>query len=150
MKNALPRPRVHVGPNLTPMVDVVMCILIFFMLGSTFSRPEFYLSNTMPALNWDHTRTSGQRIIPPMRDLISIRMEGETPIVSAFGKQYRLAKDDRDPSAMIDEFPIKRAALSDDVQIVLAPEAGVSWQVVISVYDQLVSARFKHVAFAPV
>ena len=30
----------HVGPNMTPMVDVVMVILIFFMLGSSFTSPR--------------------------------------------------------------------------------------------------------------
>ena len=31
---------------MTPMVDVVMCILIFFMLGSSFIMPELFLKST--------------------------------------------------------------------------------------------------------
>ena len=33
----------HFGPNMTPMVDVVMVILIFFMAGSAVLGPEWLL-----------------------------------------------------------------------------------------------------------
>src|SRR4051794_7534069 len=41
----------HVGPNMTPMVDVVMCILIFFMLGSSFVVPELFLKSNTAAID---------------------------------------------------------------------------------------------------
>jgi len=31
------------GPNMTPLVDVVMCILIFLMMVGTFATGELYL-----------------------------------------------------------------------------------------------------------
>src|SRR5580765_6826661 len=36
------------GPNLTPMVDVVMVILIFLMLAGSFVGAEHYLVSNLP------------------------------------------------------------------------------------------------------
>src|SRR4051812_37590647 len=39
----------HLGPNMTPMVDVVMVILIFFMASTAFLGPEWFLKTHLPA-----------------------------------------------------------------------------------------------------
>jgi biopolymer transport protein ExbD len=36
------------GPNMTPMVDVVMVILIFFMASATFAGAEWFLKTAIP------------------------------------------------------------------------------------------------------
>src|SRR5882724_1819043 len=36
------------GPNMTPLVDVVMVILIFLMLAGQFGGAEHYLASNMP------------------------------------------------------------------------------------------------------
>ena len=38
----------HYGPNMTPMVDVVMVILIFFMASTAFLGPEWFLKTYLP------------------------------------------------------------------------------------------------------
>ena len=38
----------HAGPNMTPMVDVVMVILIFFMASTAFLGPEWFLKTHLP------------------------------------------------------------------------------------------------------
>lgn len=38
----------HFGPNMTPMVDVVMVILVFFMASAAFLGPEWYLKSLVP------------------------------------------------------------------------------------------------------
>src|SRR2546423_14060754 len=42
--------RVHYdsGPNMTPLVDVVMVILIFLMLAGSFAGAEHYLVSNLP------------------------------------------------------------------------------------------------------
>lgn len=37
-----------VGPNMTPMVDVVMVILVFFMASAAFLGPEWFLRTLVP------------------------------------------------------------------------------------------------------
>jgi len=38
----------HYGPNMTPMVDVVMVILIFFMASASVLGPEWFLRTSLP------------------------------------------------------------------------------------------------------
>lgn len=48
-RSALDRYSLHFGPNMTPMVDVVMVILVFFMTSAAFVGPEWFLSALLPA-----------------------------------------------------------------------------------------------------
>ena len=47
------------GPNMTPLVDVVMVILIFLMLAGSFGTNEHFLSNALPI------STRGVKGVPP-------------------------------------------------------------------------------------
>jgi len=40
----------HYGPNMTPMVDVVMVILIFFMASAAMLGPEWFLRTSLPVV----------------------------------------------------------------------------------------------------
>lgn len=41
----------HYGPNMTPMVDVVMVILIFFMASTAVLGPEWFLKTSLPVVS---------------------------------------------------------------------------------------------------
>jgi len=43
--------REHISPDLTPLIDVVFLILIFFMVSSTFKKEELALLLTLPKAN---------------------------------------------------------------------------------------------------
>jgi biopolymer transport protein ExbD len=47
-RDALAVHDLHFGPNMTPMVDVVMVILIFFMASATFVGSEWFLKTALP------------------------------------------------------------------------------------------------------
>lgn len=47
-RNALALHGLHFGPNMTPMVDVVMVILIFFMASAAFLGSEWFLRAAIP------------------------------------------------------------------------------------------------------
>ncbi|MGH7130661.1 MAG: ExbD/TolR family protein [Phycisphaerales bacterium] len=47
-RGALDLHRTHFGPNMTPMVDVVMVILVFFMVSAAFVGPEWFLRSMVP------------------------------------------------------------------------------------------------------
>jgi biopolymer transport protein ExbD len=46
-RDALYARSLHFGPNMTPMVDVVMVILVFFMASSAFVAPEWFLPSLL-------------------------------------------------------------------------------------------------------
>src|SRR5262247_325922 len=60
-------PPAHVAvPNLAPMIDVVMVILIFFMLGTTFAISEGMVKARLPATVTNAT-ASHVAMIPTVR-----------------------------------------------------------------------------------
>jgi len=49
--------REHIAPDLTPLIDVVFLILIFFMVSSTFKKEELALLLTLPMPKAPHKRS---------------------------------------------------------------------------------------------
>ncbi len=136
------RKAAHVGPNMTPMVDVVMCILIFFMLGSSFAVTSMYLSNATPAIDKKGLgNVAADSALPATQFDIEVKRVAGSTKVAAFGV---MVEDLDQLPAFLTE---KRKSMSDDVQIFILPSRHVSWQDVITVYDACVKARFKNVAF---
>ena len=45
------RRREHIAPDITPLIDVVFILLIFFLVSSTFKKDELALSLTLPRSN---------------------------------------------------------------------------------------------------
>ena len=43
--------REHIAPDLTPIIDIVFLILIFFMVSSTFKKEEMVLLLNLPKAN---------------------------------------------------------------------------------------------------
>jgi biopolymer transport protein ExbD len=75
-RNAQALYETHVGPNMTPMVDVVMVILIFFMASTAFLGPEWFLKSYLP------TRTANASVAaqPTRLRLTMSHSEGVTQI----------------------------------------------------------------------
>jgi biopolymer transport protein ExbD len=152
--------QVHIGPNMTPMVDVVMCILIFFMLGSTLATPELFLkSNTAAIDKAGLGDMAGTQKLPSVRMTIKLSrqaaVEGGQTLVSAFDSPpMRMSRvDEPDQSlnqAIFGRLADRRKTISDDVQVLIVPEANVPYQDVITIYDFCTKLKFKQVAFYPV
>lgn len=145
----------HVGPNMTPMVDIVMCILIFFMLGSSFAIQELYLAN-VPAVNTGGLGTQNSDAkLPAIKVRIVMRRVGETTKVIAFD-QAKEGIDDLYPTSggrskvddIRDLLISKREQLNKDVQVIIAPEQNVPYQDVVTMYSLCIRAKFENVAFA--
>lgn len=144
MRRIASRVRYHGGPNMTPMVDIVMCILIFFMLGSTFALPDLFLSANMPAVDKKGLGANpNDSSLPPVRMNLELMNVGGHTKVRAFG---HVAEDMQ--AQLLPLLNTKRADLSDDVQLLIVPEKSVPYQDVITVYDLCVQAGFKNVAFS--
>jgi len=62
----------HYGPNMTPMVDVVMVILIFFMASAVVLGPEFFVQARLPKSG------AVRRDAAPPPTRLTIRVERES------------------------------------------------------------------------
>lgn len=148
---------VHVGPNMTPMVDVVMCILIFFMLGSSLVVPDFFLkSNTAAVSKAGLGSESATAKLPSvmMKILLTRGTEnGGATMVAAFDTTP-VALTAPAAGARVEDNPVfQRLAsrtISEDVQVLIVPSSDVPWQDVITIYDFCTKLEFKQVAFYPV
>lgn len=143
-KKGLAKMSAHVGPNMTPMVDIVMCILIFFMLGSSFALPDLYLTNNTPAITkkglGEDDKTAS--VLPAVQDKLELKRLADKTKVFAFG----LMIEDLD-KALPEILGQKQRELSKDVQIIIVPEKAVKYQDVITVYEACMKAHFTNVAF---
>src|SRR4051812_46439089 len=154
-RGVMKKTAVHVGPNMTPMVDVVMCILIFFMLGSSLAMPDLFLkSNTAISKVGLGTEQSTQEL-PSVRMNIKLQRQGAETWVSAFDSPLMKMDKVDDPDqtnsqSVFARLSERRTTISDDVQVLIVPEKSVPYQDVITIYDFCTKLKFKQVAFYPV
>lgn len=72
----------HYGPNMTPMVDIVMVILVFFMASTAVMGPEWMLKSALPVKAAAAKPAADD---PSVRLEVSVRMEGGTCVVEGAG-----------------------------------------------------------------
>jgi len=139
-------PHAHVDmPNLAPMVDVVMCILIFFMLGTSFALSEGALPMQLPS-QVGPGGASVVSVVPVVR--IALRVDPQ----NAAGCRI-LVMEKQLPAhtfaalrAFMDE---KRDAGADPTgRVVISTEPSVEYQNVVSTMDACVRAGFSNIQFA--
>jgi len=140
-------------PNLAPMVDVVMVILIFFMLGTSFAIPEGILPTRLPSQVGPGGGAT-VTVIPAVRialleqqdgpKAISLDQKGACRIV-VMG--HELAENSFD--ALSGYLEAKRLAGADPTgRILIGAEPGVQYQHVISAMDASVRAGFSNILFS--
>jgi biopolymer transport protein ExbD len=156
-RGVLKKMSVNVGPNMTPMVDIVMCILIFFMLTTSIAAPNLFLKSNTAAISKEGLGTmEGDTKLPAVRMTIKLaRQAGET-WVSAFDNPLMVmdkigAGDGAHPNndKIFEILEARRKTISDEVQVLIAPDDKVPYQDVITIYDFCVKLKFKQVAFYP-
>lgn len=69
----------HYGPNMTPMVDVVMVILIFFMASAAILGPEWFVGARLPKTD----ASAPRQTTPPLRIRVSLSRDArEQPLAT--------------------------------------------------------------------
>lgn len=64
----------HYGPNMTPMVDVVMVILVFFMASAAILGPEWFVATRLPRAGAASASSSDT---PPLRLVVKSWVDGQ-------------------------------------------------------------------------
>jgi len=137
-------PQTHADiPNLAPMVDVVMVILIFFMLGTTFAISEGVLPTQLPSQIGPGGGAT-VTIVPAVRIALLEQPGGGCQIVVM---EHEL----RDNSfEALHEFMRGRIEARADPsgRVLIGAEPGVEYQHVISAMDACVRAGFNNIQFS--
>jgi biopolymer transport protein ExbD len=138
------------GPNMTPLVDVVMVILIFLMLAGSFSGADHYLQSNIP-----FTGTGAGQVAPPPGFVPDepLVIDVSAPVPGHWvARVGQIQVDNLDElvaqlSGMRQGF-VKSGTPIDKVIVVVSPMRNVKYQSVIDVYQAALTAEFTKVSFA--
>lgn len=131
--------QLHFGPNMTPMVDVVMVILIFFMASTALVGPEWLLRIALAKK--DQPNDTFQ--LGPADLLLTVStVRGELRF-SGFGKEA-LPIEDLANEAQIAARELGTAI--EQTRITIEARSGVSYEAVVRTHDILTKAGFDRVA----
>ncbi|MGH7178779.1 MAG: ExbD/TolR family protein [Tepidisphaeraceae bacterium] len=140
------------GPNMTPLVDVVMVILIFLMLTGSFVGAEHYLESNIPfSKHGAGSATPPPGGIPQDEPLI-INVEQNATRDGFVARVNTVAASDVDSLTAV--LVKKRQQLAgvgkppEKVQVVITPGQNVKYKYLIDVYQAANNAQFNKVAFA--
>lgn len=133
------------GPNMTPMVDIVMVILIFFMAGSVFLGPEWFLNVGMaPSVGAGETKSANRFELPVAREMVRLGVGADgSARVSGLGLEGGTVEG---LIARIEE--LRAQGMSAAVRVVIEPARGSAYQDVIRVYDACAGGGFAGVGLA--
>lgn len=129
-RSALRQWELRFGPNMTPMVDIVMVILIFFMAGTAFVGPEWFLRAALPAARAGPGPGEDPFALPPARFEISLLVDSGRTLATGVGL---VGAPLADLERALDD--LGREARGTGVIILLRPAAPVPYRDVIRVRD---------------
>ena len=140
------------GPNMTPLVDVVMVILIFLMLAGSFVGAEHFLVSNLPfSEKGAGAAAPPAGFIPdePLDIRVDPRATGDGFVASA--GQIRV---DNNQDALTQQLVRMRKQLNaagkptNTIQVKINPGKNVKYKHLIAVYEAALRAEFEKVAFA--
>ncbi len=153
MRNARANYDSHHGPNMTPMVDVVMVILIFFMASTAILGPEWFLRSGL-ASRATAAATSPDTDIRVRLELRREAGETATRVVlrergTTLGTQT--PEQVEIPFGQVREALSKRAERHGTINLVVLIDAGdlVPYDQVVQVHEWCAGLGIQRVGLAP-
>jgi biopolymer transport protein ExbD len=138
------------GPNMTPLVDVVMVILIFLMLAGSFVGAEHFLVSNLPLSQGG----AGSAELPAgfiPDEPLDIRVD--MPTSDRFLATAGQIRTDN-PQVLTEQLRRMREQLNaagqatDKIQVKISPGKNVKYKYLIAVYEAAMRADFTKIAFA--
>lgn len=126
--------------DLTPMIDTVMFLLIFFMVTTTLGQKETDLGITLPG-----TMDPGGPVDMPDEQIIEINPQGD---VSLNGRVYP-GKDMPDLLKTLVQYRLSSEAAKIKYMITIQADNAADYARVIDVMNVCAGAGIKNVTFGP-
>jgi biopolymer transport protein ExbD len=145
MRRGLPAPAGERIPNLAPMVDVIMVILVFFLLGASLELAKEGILQTELDTRSGPGEGTPIEIIPSVKIALEEVNGGRACKIYVMGEPLP-GNTFAHLRAYLNE---RRAAGADTSNpVVVAAQRGVRWRFVIKAMDVAVRAGFTNVQFA--
>lgn len=138
------------GPDMTPLVDVVMVLLIFLMMVGKFGGANRYLESDLPISS---AGASNEKIDPNLipKEPVVITVIQPTPDAFRAVNGGKInAGDEKELSGQLTQLLTGMKATGrkvDDIQVFIKPGKSVRYTYVIKVYTAAVSAGFTKIGF---
>ena len=138
------RPPLRIALNLAPMIDVTFLLLIFFLVTTTFKRPEGIFAAQMP-------RDAGRPVAPLPISPIIVRVSQPDPSFDAY--TIRIDNSTRHPNTFneLAGFLINLQAnpgFDRQTPVVIFPQPNVRWDHVVNCWNAAVRAKCANITFA--
>ena len=140
------------APNLTPVVNIAMVVLVVFMLTASFIEPQAYMQSQTALLEQGGTSNFDEDWTPPTPLPILVNMDVAVPSVFSASVGDQQTGDAAALTALLRE---KRVAFEaagtpiEDVQVEISPQSQTIWQHLLTVYEAAQRAGFTSVTFTP-
>jgi biopolymer transport protein ExbD len=144
------------GPNMTPLVDVVMVILIFLMLTGSFGAAAHFLPSSMPITMKGKGKIDPNKIPkvpdPQLEIFVSSRTSTDYIARLADGVQY-LNGVSPTGKTLVQALTEKREAhqamgkSADTLQVVLCPRLSTQYDHLMQVYEAAMKAKCPKIGF---
>jgi biopolymer transport protein ExbD len=126
----------HFGPNMTPMVDVVMVILVFFMASAAFLGPEWYLKSLVPQKPAEGAGEAGQAgpkklELPPVRLEITLRRDAAGRTLASMAGRTDLSIESMLEALRVFADGMPKA----QIEVLLRPESNVPYRDVVRLHE---------------
>ena len=139
------------GPNMTPLVDVVMVILIFLMLVGSFGGLEHYLASSLPVKQTGGGHTDTKSAFDDIQ--VDIRVDHDPANSNAWRAKFGDVVTGS-PEKLKDTLASKFATYkangqgAEKLQVIINPNRFVKWKGLITVYQAALEAGFTKVTFS--
>jgi biopolymer transport protein ExbD len=123
--------------SMTPLIDVIFLLMIFFLMTINFQKPEGVLDNRLPQLG----RRSSE---DPTKDWETVKLRIQ--LTRAGGElrihlQERILSNYEDLGHYLDQLP-------PDILIIVEPEDDVPYKHVIGVYNACLKSKKREIVFS--
>jgi biopolymer transport protein ExbD len=136
------------GPNMTPLVDVVMVILIFLMLAGSFGTSEHYLVSTTPPDGVGAPSTAKTTDAEPVSIELQVNPYGGVRVPGHAAVIADRAELTDTLTRLLSRITTEAGRKNSDVRLVLRSDGGVEWGTLAPIYDAALGAKFEKIAFA--
>lgn len=138
------------GPDMTPLVDVVMVLLIFLMMVGKFGGQNRYLISDMPITSSGPAQAPVDPSQVPKQD-ITINVTSPTPdqFRAFYGRTVNATTQDDLSTQLAALLKEKTAAGTplDDIQVFIKPTRNVKYANIVRVYTAVLQAGYTKVGF---
>jgi biopolymer transport protein ExbD len=138
------------GPNMTPLVDVVMVILIFLMLCGSFGGIEHYLVSTMPVTEKGGPADKGKKVDDNIKVDVRVDAQSNSNAWTARFGDVTTGDASKLTSALKSRYQqyTSNGSTADKLQVIINPNRFVKWKSLITVYQAALEAGFTKVGFS--